>query len=541
MPFPAFPPSLPLNRPGLSRDERQAEASFLDAVQGNILKGHGRDHQRLVFFRFPSGVDRARAAARAAATYDRERHMRPWIRSALEQYRQRSLRYRAVELRRQYSLQAEKWAMAESQQDVLQRLTALEDQVVVQYFSGLLLSRSGLEALGISPEEKAALHGSLETGMAAGMQGPLMGGSVDLSYWTKPYTEDFHGIFLLACKEEKALDEQLVPALKAWCGEHDISVWEEHIEPGCTWRDEGNPYGNGYHPPREPFGFVDGISMPQFFHEDREPAVRTPGTPPAWHSIDLQLENVFVRDGPLRGGSYVALLKLEQDVQGFREHEVKIVERLRACGFAADVAADLAPALIMGRNRHGHTPAQVLRSLPVPAGTDQNASRPPHLPAWLNEFDFEETRQSAGCPFHAHIRKSNPRAMSPTGLDKHAVGRVQPVRRGMIFDPARKLAAREAANTGAWPGFGDGVGLLFLAYMADPWTQFDQWHNTWARDTAFPTYDTANMDPVLFGHSEPVTHCGADQIPPLPPVVRRLGGAYLFAPAIHWLENLPTP
>lgn len=544
MSFPKFPSKLPLSDPTLSAAERQAEDAFLDAVQGNILKGHGRDHQRLVFFCFPSDPKQARQLCAAAARYDNDRHMRRWVKSAAEQRGQRQVHYQAW----QYQQAMSKSTWVEPAGWERERIKGFLEADKTQYYSGLFLSRSGLAALAISQTEIAGLHSALDRGMAAGMQGTLMGASADPGLWEEPYTFDYHGVFLVASDDPGTLDGTVVPELVTWCTQRGATVWSQpqYIEQGTTWRDDSDPYGTGYKPPREPFGFVDGISIPRFFHEERETVTTRPGggAGPAAHAcIDLQLDNVFATSGPWIGSSYVALLKLEQDVDKFHRYEAGIVAHLEnTCGLTAALARDLAPALIMGRNRAGHTPAEVMGQIALPTPPAAKPTQPPRMPAWLNEFNFQDAAQSARCPFHAHIRKSNPRDTTADVGGPAEVGRVQPVRRGMVVDRANLLAGKEAGTVADWPKEGEGVGLLFLAYMADPWAQFDQLHNSWAHDPAFPPPHADNMDPVLYGHNK--AWCPHDPtkpaLPPMPPVVKRLGGAYLLAPAVLWLQDLAT-
>src|SRR3954470_5058571 len=57
--FPPFPDVVPFDPKG--------HDDFLNSIQGNILKGHGREHTRLLFFRCDGSPDEARAFLRAAA------------------------------------------------------------------------------------------------------------------------------------------------------------------------------------------------------------------------------------------------------------------------------------------------------------------------------------------------------------------------------------------------------------------------------------------------------------------------------------------
>src|SRR6478609_7747246 len=94
VPFPTFP-KIPLRVPGRSPADAASEDIFLGAVQGNILKGHGREHLRLVPFRFMATAESAslflRRAAATRGTMGRDR----WVLSALDQFEQRKVHHLA--------------------------------------------------------------------------------------------------------------------------------------------------------------------------------------------------------------------------------------------------------------------------------------------------------------------------------------------------------------------------------------------------------------------------------------------------------------
>lgn len=535
----AFPSGLPLGRPLLSSVQADVEARFLGAVQGNILKGHGREHQRWVFVRFGANPDALVKASVARGTLGVDR----WVTSAREQREQRAVYYEAwrEERKRRFF---PRWFAAPERQAV----SPLVDLAERQLFCGLMLTKAGIEKLGVELPSNEAFS----LGLKARMRGVVAADELQ----AEPYAfegqgsaVDFDAVFLLACNDEGEL-AAAETRLGTWCGGYGATVLSELTEPGRAWREPSNPYDNGYAPPREPFGFADGISGPRFFHDERPVGspLRGASCPDAWAWTNLGLDDVFIRYGGHSGGSFAVLLKIEQDVAEFRRYENDLAGTLVAQhGVPPTVAEYLAPALIMGRTRLGYPLAEVagaikkggmaekdLRGLFPP---DQSRSgRPAPPPAWLNEFEFEDCAafpaRSSGCPFHAHLRKMNPRSKGSGGAT--ALSAIQPVRRGTTYDPAGLLEQKENGQLANWPS--GGVGLLFFAYMKDPAAQFEILHTHWGPSAQFPAEakGASASDPVLFPGVQPVTF-GQITLPPMPRVAKRLGGVYLYVPSLAWL------
>src|SRR5262249_39948202 len=161
-----------------------------------------------------------------------------------------------------------------------------------------------------------------------------------------------------------------------------------------------------------------GLSVPRFFREER-----IKGKPKEWEWVDLKLENVFIKPRDNRthaGGSYLALLKFEQDVQALRAQEGTVAQGLKKSGYRAYWG--IGPGLLIGRRRDGRPMEDAM--------SDGGPQLPPEE---FNSFEFARGNASA-CPFHAHIRKMNPRVDQPFGgADKRTIISAQPVRRGMIY------------------------------------------------------------------------------------------------------------
>ncbi len=563
--FPAFP-GLPLPDPDPNRRNPLPTAGigsippetrrFFDAVQGNILKGHGRDHQRLIFFRFAGNEGQSRQLLSDAV--NPPDGSTPWVTTASAQTTQTENWIQArpfIELFEREELFGEVRFTDEERKKAKKIILKATTQVI----GGLMLSKAGLAKLGFIDGEGRVPPFSdfsynwpepFSRGLKVGLEGDKFAQrKADLTKdWSAPFTEDFDGVFLLACADKKTLDDKLDKEFIPWL-EH-ASHRGEKVTDGrqecTTWRTSAAAGERGR--PREAFGFADGISVTRFFDTERDDV--RPGDPEPWEWIDLAMEDVFIGEDQSQafaGGSFVALLKFEQDVARFRAYEDSMVEAMMEQATIDETHARvLAEPLLAGRNRAGDPLKTVLFNLPgAPEvvrklfGLELNVPFGGAFPPELNIFDFKNDGAGKGCPFHAHIRKMNPRVDQVRSFDKKGIIGAQLVRRGMAYDPAGLLPAAEAAianhQAPVWPS--TGVGLMFMAFMRDLSGQFELLHNSWAWDTSFPSSGAGQSDPLLFGGLGGKWKFGRVTFDPVPAVVKRLGGTYLFAPSILWLAR----
>ena len=236
----------------------------------------------------------------------------------------------------------------------------------------------------------------------------------------------------------------------------------------------------------------------------------------------------------LRDGSFMALRKLRQDVEQLED------VLSRATRQATETAGSGAPALtretlmakMMGRWPTGHPKAgQPLTPAPPP---DEG----------YNDFNYEADAQAELCPFHAHIRRANPRVP----ITKADAGARPPriVRRGMSYGPPVDPQADKSAPPPE-------RGLVFMAYNASLGEQFEV-VQSWLVGGNSSGSSSGDSDPFL-GLAEPgrlrhfrfehggqtvrVALDGSDRLHDEPrPFVRLEWGAYFFAPSKKALVDL---
>ncbi|MEO3473278.1 hypothetical protein AAFN86_15525 [Roseomonas sp. CAU 1739] len=264
----------------------------------------------------------------------------------------------------------------------------------------------------------------------------------------------------------------------------------------------------------EHFGYVDGRSQPLFLEEDlaKEPQAQ-------W-SARFNPSQFIVADPngrtPLSAGSYFVFRKLEQNVRGFKKAEEDLAAALGLVGEDAERAG----ATIVGRFEDG---------TPIVLSEDATQDPPP------NDFTFDADTNGAKCPFHAHIRKTNPRGdvKRQFGLPD-ASGDRNPImaRRGITYGHRRRKADdTDFADPEGQEPTGD-VGLLFMAYMASIEAQFEFTQQSWANNEDFVRPGTG-VDPVI-GQGAGAKPLGFGGF------VKMLGGAYFFAPSLSFLRSVGT-
>ncbi len=469
-------------------------APMLSHLQGNILKGHGRDHTVHFFLRFNVTGTHARSHVKQLANR--------YVTSALKQ-RDDSNDFKTF-------------------------------GIPGTLFGNLLLSSDGYRALGFTDAEideafdqepvrsaGDAVKSSFKTGMKEFAQDDF--NDPPVIDWEEGFQGRIDAMLLLADDDPQLLLREAHAALgrlREFC---DIV----HVEHGHALR---TPEGEGI----EHFGYVDGRSQPLYFSQDFN---QDEGPTDVWDPAE-PLKRVLVADPMLSVvganaadafGSYFVFRKLEQNVLGFKTRERELAEALNL----ADVERERAGAMAVGRFEDG-TPVALSRS-------------DGFVPVKDNNFTYDVDADGLKCPFQAHIRKANPRGdierkLVPGG-DLEQLERSRRVtRRGIPFGQ-RDTHPQSFQSLDELPSHG--VGLLFMCFGSSIANQFGFMQKSWINNADFVLPGTG-VDPVVAENdSAPVpqewpTEWGKNGKTPFSfeGFVHFKGGEFFFAPSIPFFKKL---
>lgn len=266
---------------------------LIEDLQGNILRGHGRDYSAHLFLEFKAG---------------KETEVKQWIENFVTNY---------VTSAKQQADEAKQY-----------RATGISGTVFANFF----LSVIGYKYLGIKPFK---LPKNQE--FRFGMKNPDVKnvlGDPPLDQWEVGYQSTIHALVLIA-------DDDVVDILQAV----NYITQELRNVAEIVQREDGFILRNKKGQIIEHFGFVDGVSQPLFLKRDIAKARVDTGGFDKWDpraGLDILLEKD--RNGKTEDsyGSYLVYRKLEQDVRGFRAKQQELANKL-------GVSFDLAGAFAMGR------------------------------------------------------------------------------------------------------------------------------------------------------------------------------------------------
>jgi deferrochelatase/peroxidase EfeB len=320
--------------------------------------------------------------------------------------------------------------------------------------------------------------------------------------WDEPYRSGIDALVLLSASDREAAFDDL---RRLFGTTADLGVAVVGVEVGERLR---NRYGESI----EHFGYVDGSSQPRFFTGDVE-AEELRNRFHDW-SAAAAPRQVLVpcgRGGELGYGTFMVYRKLAQDVRAFRE--ALAARSVEGGGKGSWEETERLGGLLVGRLPDGR-PIAYADQLPSPIPVE-------------NGFSYDGA--GAGCPLAAHVRVMNPRVMGR---------RLLPARRGIPYgrravDPA---SARSVADLPS-----DGVGLLFVAVMADLGRQFEE-----LQQAANGREGDGSVDPLIGrvgGGSVPRQRwadpgTGRTVEGRLGGYVHLLGGEYLYVPSPGFLTEL---
>ncbi|MCQ8773128.1 Dyp-type peroxidase [Streptomyces telluris] len=322
--------------------------TMLQNLQANILKGHVRDHLRILLLQFDKGPEDP-TEARTFLT-----RLAPLMKSAKTQ------------------LQEVK--------DHKQSESNGESGTDTSPYVGVGLTKGGYLRLGLSEQavDEAFKDAAFKRGMKeADLEDP------PTTQWEGAYQKEIHAIVLVGGAEPGSVSTKVQEI-------EDLRTSSINVigrETGLALRDAA---GRGI----EHFGYVDGRSQPLFLKEDLEEESQNGGTS-IWDPKE-PLGRVLVED-PLAPnnatdfGSYFVLRKLEQNVRAFRKAEDDLANALNL----RDGDRERAGAMLVGRFKDG-TPLTL------------QATPGAHSPV-MNDFTYAGDGAADKCPFQAHIRKTNPR------------------------------------------------------------------------------------------------------------------------------------
>jgi Dyp-type peroxidase family len=528
--------------------EAAEHQTFLRNLQGNILKGHGRNYTANICLRFEIRGEPLRDALRAiAAKYVTSAH------AQLQQSRQF----------REFGLPGSIFGNLFLTANAYRKLD-LADPGRWQEPPVTGVPRPPTQSFLAGMRNAAAdLDDRLGPGPLEPLEVAYRDGSID-------------ALLLLADDAESYVLREARAAI-AWLAEPG---WASvvAVEIGRALRNDDE---EGI----EHFGYVDGRSQPLFLTTDFtglnadgsfDPArsrektndkrvTRETGRIDVWNPF-APLELALVKDPGTDAadayGSYYVFRKLEQDVLHFCMAEQALADALQLQG--SDRAR--AGAMVVGRFRDG-----------TPLALNETDG---FVPAKANNFRYGGHDPTAGgtaaaadplalkCPFQAHIRRVNPRQIADEpqppatvdGQDREQRQR-RIVRRGITYGERRR-------SPGTLPALDDlptgGVGLLFACFQRSILNQFAFLQRHWVNSIMFPLpggEPLPGQDPLLGPAPAPEwrQHWRRDYDGPLaaPPAhvtalnvaashehafgfggfVKFRGGEFFFAPSLPFLRN----
>lgn len=475
------------------------QQKMLRALQGNILKGHGRLFTANIFIAFGAAPLVSRRLVRDIANHH-----------VIDAYAQ-----------------------------LLAAKHFKETGEPGGDFCHLAISFAGYEALGLAasaPPDPDFRLGMRDPASLTALHDPAV------SQWEEPFRHALHAVVLAASETEATcarLTGKLIERIEAG------GATVLHVQHGKQLMSAA---GEGI----EHFGYVDGRSQPLMLVEDIDNEVGAAGSSrwdPAFPLGTALVPDPGVTDvavKPYSFGSYFVFRKLEQHVRGFKKREQDIADTLGLTGGARELAG----ALIVGRFEDG---------TPVTMSDTPRTDNPPHNQKPPNDFNYEG---DAGrrCPFHGHIRKTNPRGSGGAEPEAAERGHLM-ARRGITYEDVKRMLnpeelpeAEDSAEFDAKvapklpPG---GVGLLFMAYNNVIGNQFKFTQQFWANANNFPVgkpNPNNGIDPVI-GQAASV---GNPRVPKawddpsagdslncsFSGFVQMKGGEYFFSPSLSFLKAL---
>lgn len=464
------------------------ETEMLENLQGNILKGHGRDHTVNIFF----VIDKKRRQQALRA-------LRDLANDHLTNAHQQLIDAKSF------------------------KSTGVNDKVFVH----LALSAAGYKAIG---QQASAPDGTdFAAGMRAGI-GSLHDGP--LEQWEPHFRHDVHGLAIVGHdRQEKAAEAADTVRDILVAGGCSVVA----AQAGSVLRSKA---GEGI----EHFGYVDGRSQPLVLGED----VAEEAGPAGFTRWDptFPLDIALVKDPGTADttsfGSYLVFRKLEQDVRGFKTREQVIAEAL------VPGNRELAGALIVGRFEDG-TPvtASATATGAKPPNDFDYADDDAGSKCPVQGHIRKTNPRGSGGAERPEVERRH--LMIRRGIPYEDVKREVPPSDVPDSDSLEEFLEKVAPKLPT----GD-VGLLFMAYNSDIGNQFKFTQQVWANNANFPlTVPGARhgIDPVigqgpnLAGHQKLPKQWGdpaagvRDDLPFAGFVTMR-GGEYFFSPSLTFLRGL---
>ena len=458
----------------LPLDLNDAEASqFLSGIQGNIIKGHGRDFTAHLILKMTGPPQTVKS----------------WIAKFASQ-RVTS----AATARRQTVV----WRDVKDKGDP---------------FAMFLLAPDGYRYLGFGgdhlpgPRNDQFTNPSHSQYFLLGMKGQssVPGRRYNdppPAEWEPAYQHQIHAMVLLADDDMTRLNQSVRDTTASLAGVFELLTTER----GKVLRDVF-PRGEL---DIEHFGFQDGVSQPLMIRQDIDHEIARRGNTHWDPAAPLWLALVEEPGGRGGFGSFMVFRKLEQNVKAFWD-------ALGTLSKQSGIAVEDLGAMAVGRFRDG-VPA-------VPTATIDPTSDP-------NDFHYDQDPDGAKCPFHAHIRKTNPRGditriiEPPPPPEFEKARRI--VRRGITYGDRPDLSVRPET----------GVGLLFICFQSNLDQFVIQQEGSDGNDFIHPG---DGVDAVIGQNSAPIAQTwpsgGAVKFT-MANMTKMRGGEYFFAPSMSFLKSL---